>query len=480
MKRFVLFATLALALVAVTALADSRPQMVRGNSGVYTGQAVGMSKALGDTVYLVGNPLNADQGAIENGTFESSSGVPGWYGWTSQDLTFAGEAFWQVSDFRAVNGAYSYWCGTYFEDGTNPGYGNDWIQVVQYSYTVPNPGVPNPVAWSAVVQQDSEPAYDYLFMEWNNGGVWEVLAQYDGNRIYNPAFTWTIEPGQYVGSGGDEIQLRFRFASDGAWSDADGLWETNGACQIDDISVSVDGTEVEFEDFEDQLAQNWPQVILAGVGDYAELYVNLQDEDICRSNVSPQVAFVDDGVVVPGTGGSDGQSWRYGPGGYIVNNTGGLAGPDFYINNLIISPALEWPAGAEAAYIEYEAYRHEELGDFGVWPGMFYQWHVRSVNTGDPADLDDATWENRNFVQYGGPDYIRTREIVSDLLVPGRTHMQLSMRVIEYGYVWGWVGTDGTPGALLRQPVGRGLPVRGPGNRRTRDRLASGQLPGHR
>jgi len=465
MKRFVLFATLALALVAVTALADSRPQMVRGDSGVYTGQSVGMSKALGDTVYLVGNPWNADQGAIHNGRFEDQFGAPQWNGWTSQDLTFSDDTFWNVSTFQAVNGTYSYWCGTYYDGGTNPGYGNDWNQIVQYTHVVANPGAASTVNWTAVVQNDTEPAYDFTYLEWNRGGAWQVLntGGYDGNRTYNPNFTWTVNPADYVGSGGNEIQLRIRFTSDGAWSDEDGLWATNGACQVDDIQVTVNGVLVEDEDFEDGLAQNWPSVIAPSVGDYAQLYINLQDEDPCRTNLSSQVAFIDDGIVVPGTGGSDGQTWRYGPGGYIVNNTGGPAGPDNYINNLIKSPVLEWPAGAEACYVEWETFRHEELGDFAVWPGMFYQWHVRSVNTGDPADLEDAVWVNRNFVQYGGPDYIRSREVVTDLLANGRTHMELGLRVIEYGYNWGWVGTDGTPAPYFDNVAVVAYPFAGPG-----------------
>ncbi|MEZ4387648.1 MAG: hypothetical protein R3D98_08735 [Candidatus Krumholzibacteriia bacterium] len=463
MKRFVLFATLALALVAVTALADTRPQMVRGNFGVHTGGAVDMAKALGDTVYLIGNPQVADQGAIENGTFQDQFGAPNWNGWTHEDLTFSADTFWNVSTFQAINGNYSYWCGTDF-DG-NPGYGNDWNQVVLYTYTVANSGVANSVTWTATVHADSEPSYDFTYLEWNQGGVWNVLntGGYDGNRTYNFNASFTYNPGDYVGAGLNQIQLRIRFTSDGAWSDEDGLWETNGAVQVDDISVTVGGVVVESENFEDQLAQNWPPDLLPGVGDYAQLFVNLQDEDPCRSNFTPQVAFIDDGVIVPGTGGSPGQTWRYGPGGYIVNNTGGPAGPDFYINNIIISPVLEWPAGAEACYFEWETFRHEELGAYGVWPGMFYQWHVRSVNTGNAADLEAATWVNRNFVQYGGPDYLITRETITDLLETGRTHMQASLRVIEYGYVWGWIGTDGTPAPYFDNVKVVAYPFEGPG-----------------
>ncbi|MBD3222876.1 T9SS type A sorting domain-containing protein [bacterium] len=477
MKRFVLFASLALILVAATAMADTRPQMVEGGYGTHTGQAINMSKAAGDTIYLIGDPQNPDQvddggiGPVFNGTFQDQFGNPmllndGMAGsWTSDDLTFSAESYWNVSDFQAVNGSYSYWCGTEFADG-DVGYGNDWNQVVLFSYQVPDNAVSNTVTWSAIIQNDTEPGYDYTYMEWNQDGIWNVLVQMDGNRTFEESHTFTYNPGDYVGSGADEIQLRFRVASDGAWSDEDDLWETNGACQVDDVEVIVDGTQVDFEDFEDQVADNWVPDLLPGVGDYAELYVNLQDEDPCRSNFTPQVGFIDTPDVGPAGFEEEfqaGQTWRYGPGGYIVNNQGGPAGPDFYINNIIISPVLEWPAGAEACEIEFGVFRHEELGAFGTWPGMFYQWHVRSVNTGNPADLEGATWENRNFVQYGGPDYTRQNEAVTDLLANGRTHMQLSLRVIEYGYVWGWVGTDGTPAPYFDNIQVRAYPFAGPG-----------------
>jgi hypothetical protein len=462
MKRFVLFATLALALVAVTAFADTRPQMVRG-SGVHTGQAIQMSKALGDTTYLIGNPaLEGQQGPIANGTFQTAAGAPDWHGWTSQDVTATDDVFWNVSDFQVINGLYSYWCGTYF--GDDPGYGNDWNQIVQFTYQVPNPGDAVTVNWTAIVQNDTEPAYDFTYLEWNRDGNWEILNEggYDDIGIFNANFSWTVSPGELVGGGGDELQLRIRFESDGAWSDEDGLWRTNGACQVDDIQVSVDDVVVETEDFEDQLAQNWPPVAAAALGDYAQLFSNLQDEDPCRSNFTPQAAFIDDGIVVPGTGGTEGQTWRYGPGGYIVNNTGGLAGPDTDMNNLILSPPIAWPDGADAAYLEYSIFRHEELGDQSVWPGMFYQWHVRSVNTGDPADLEDAPWEDRNFIYYGGPDYIRSREPVTDLMANGRTHVQVGLRVLEASSN-GWIGTDGTPAPYFDDIFLVAYPFQGPG-----------------
>jgi hypothetical protein len=473
MKRFVLFVTLSLVLVAGSALADNAPQRMHSVGPVpeVQAQAQGFAKALGDTIYLIGNPRNPDQysdggvGPQVNGTFQDQFGNPGWYGWTHEDETYSAESFWNVSTFQAISGTYSMWCGTTF-DG-DPGYGNAWSQNLVYTYQVANGGVANTVQLIVTVQNDSEPGYDYTYVEYNLGGVWNIwnVGGYDSNRTFNFNDTVTYQPGDYVGSGSNQIQLRIRCSSDGAWSDEDGLWDTNGFAQIDDIQVYVGGALVEDEGFEagPSGTYNWVPVLDPGVGDYAALYLNLQDEDICVSNFTAQVAFVDDGVVVPGTGGSACTTWCYGPGGFIVNNTGGLQGPDYHISNILISPELTWPAGNDGAYITFSVFRHEELGAAGTWPGMFYQWEVRSVNTGNPADLDAAPWNNRNFVQFGGPDYLRQFENVTDLMENGRTHAQLGLRVIEYGYVWGWVGTDGTPAPYFDNVQFVCYPFQGPG-----------------
>jgi len=460
MKRFVLFVALSLALIASGALADVADQvMVRGGYGTQHGQAIGTAKADVDTTYVLGGPDSIE------GKFEDEFGNPQWNGWTSVDLTFSPDTFWNVSDFNVVNGNYSMWCGTTFAGG-DQGYGNSWNQNLVFTYQVPDNSVASTVVWSLIAQIDSEPGYDFTYIEWNEGGVWNQLQVYDGNRTQNPVETFTYQPEDYVGSGGDEIQLRVRFQSDGAWSDEDGLWPTNGAVQIDDISVTVNDVEIDFEDFEegpDNYSGAWIPVLDPGVGDYAALYTNLQDIDPCRTNFSSQVAFIDDGIVVPGTGGTPCITWCYGPGGFIVNNTGGLMGPDFHIHNRIISPAKEFPAGADAAYVVFDVYRHELLGAFGTWPGMFYTWHVRSTVDPTGADIDQQAWRNRNFVQYGGPDYLRQQEVVTDLLEPGRTFVQVGLAVYELGYNWGWVGTDGTPAPYFDNVAFVAYPFAGPG-----------------
>ena len=42
---------------------------------------------------------------------------------------------------------------------------------------------------------------------------------------------------------------------------------------------------------------------VTGVGDFAKIWEGLEDVYPCVTNYSPQVAFIDDGIVVPGTGG---------------------------------------------------------------------------------------------------------------------------------------------------------------------------------
>jgi hypothetical protein len=92
--------------------------------------------------------------------------------------------------------------------------------------------------------------------------------------------------------------------------------------------VTVNGTPYT-ENFEDGLlGPDWVATPNVGVGDFARVWGLLGDSDDCASNYSKLVAFIDDGLVVPGTGGTVGGPGNdYGPpGGYIVNNTGGLLG----------------------------------------------------------------------------------------------------------------------------------------------------------
>ena len=189
--------------------------------------------------------------------------------------------------------------------------------------------MPCQVDIDAVVNHDVEPFYDYCHLSVLTAGGRIDLWTADGiGTGVVLAETHTYQPGDYVGLLGDEVVVQFRVESDGAWSDEDCGHPSAGAMQVDDVVITLSNGSGAAHDFEDGTLGPFAAVGPIGVGDFAQLMNNLQDLDACVSNTTYQVVFIDDGLVVPGTGGSPCINWCYGPNGYIVNTTGGLAGPD--------------------------------------------------------------------------------------------------------------------------------------------------------
>ncbi len=457
MRRRIILASLSLVLILAynTMASEPRYQQTDGDKGMLYGGS-GTAKAARDTTFLLGGP------AAYTGKFEDQFAVPSWHGWTHTDATNLATQRWNVSSFRvpAGGGNLAMWCGQEdYPNACTDGYGNDWNESLVFTYTVANPDVNTTVRLQCIYNFDTEEGFDYFRIQQNRGGIWENIIQHSGLGTASFDQNITYTPDDYVGPAGDVIELRFLGVSDGAWSDEDCLLDTQGLAQVDNIRVTIGG-DVFYEDHEDGDNDYWEQVFPVAVGDFAKIWANLGDADPCVTNLSPQVAFIDDGIVVPGTGGTPCVTWCYGPGGYVVNNTGGLAGgPDDHINNLILSPVLEWPAGNDGAILTFTVYRHEEAVP-GISPGIYYQWHVRSAV--NPADLPYAAWQDRNFVYRGGPDYIRNNFPVTDLLEPGRTVVQIGLRCIEYGWVFGIEGVDGTPAPYFDNVVLRVYPAGGP------------------
>ncbi len=174
-----------------------------------------------------------------------------------------------------------------------------------------------------------------------------------------------------------------------------------------------------------------------GVGDFARVWSQLGDADGCASNPTKMVAFLDDGLVVPGTGGSIGvPGFDYGPpGGFVVNSTGGVAGPGHRLDNCVCSPVMTWPDPALSGLsLAFDVYSHELLIPAET-PGIVYTWSIRSTNGGD---IETAEWRSRGFGYYGGPEFSRSLEILDDLLVPGVTRFQVALGVRELGSAFGY------------------------------------------
>jgi hypothetical protein len=427
-----------------------------GNQSLPAG-VVGTAKADADTVFLLGGP------DAWNGRFENNIGQPMWHDWTSEDFTYDPTMAWNISSERVLNGARSMVCGTLFEfsDGTSDfGYGNGWYKYLVFSHPVPDPQANCTIRLTGTMTYDTEEDYDYVYLQVYTSGGWADLGVWDGERPLRPVtldYSYDLTPVDYQGG---EAKLRWNFTSDIGWSDEDGLYDSDGPCWLDDLGVYMDGTLVDLEDFEDDDPGYWQEELSGGVGDFAALYDNLQDLDPCVDNDTWQVAFIDDGLVVPGTGGSPCITYCYGPGGYVVNSSGGLLGPDSYLENGVKSPYLTWPEGCEALTFEFGVYRHEEMLPSST--GIFYRWFVRSTTSDNPADLELELWETNNSFYMGSPAYRDNPFDVTTYVTPGRKYVQVMLMAHEFGWYWDVTGSDGTPAPYFDNVRVMAIPFNGP------------------
>ncbi|MEN8007600.1 MAG: hypothetical protein ABFS42_11330, partial [Candidatus Krumholzibacteriota bacterium] len=414
------------------------------------------TKALVDTLYIMGGPGSLD------GSFETAGGLPDWQGWTHEDLNTPSGNHWHISTYWAENlgghgpGNFAMNCVDETIPACDPpdtigGYGHNWFDDLEWRHAVADTSQPVTVRLTGFMNYDLTDAdWDFLEFFVQRGEYPDMLATWTGTggAVDTLDFTTVLSPAEYSGPDGDEVRLWWRVWSDGAYDDVDCKTPGpgHGAARIDDIAVFFDDSLITFDDFEPGSPVNWTHAEPLAVGDFTNLRNDLGDIDPCQDNNTYQVNFVDDGVVVPGTGGTPCITWCYDPGGWIVNNTGGLLENDpsgWFIENQVVSPPLPWLPGTDGAELSFDVYVHEQL--FADSPGVFYLWHVRSTASPDPADLELASWTSRNFVFYGDPDYKRHIEPVSDLLVADRQWVQIALGVNEMGWMWNWTGLNGTP-----------------------------------
>jgi len=449
MKRnsFFLSAGLALLLLTGQALAAADPDQLAGYvraDGSYpatlTGRTLQASKADRDTLYLLGGP-DRDDGKFQGDTQPSLPDPEGWLGSVYWDPP---ASHWHIDTFNAelldpVDPNHAMWCGMYFDCGgsPDPGYGNNWDDTLEWYGTVGDPALPTTVDLTARLNHDTEPGYDFLYLEVERATGWEVIQVWDGANksggVFVPidvAETFVVNPADYVGPGGDQIHVRLRFTSDGGWSDEDCQLDTDGAAQVDNIAVATSqgGPSVllTYDDFQPGSQVNWIPGLVDQPCSFAKVWPLLDDIDPCQDNHTPQFAFIDDGVVCPGTGGTHGILWTYGPDGFVVHDPS----PELTLWDEVWSPAIAWPGDPyNGAIFAFDVYRH-----FPELSGQFYHWHVRFSTDGGVSWGD---WQDHNFLYTGGAAYGRHEEDISQFLVPGATHVQLSLGLYVLG-MWGW------------------------------------------
>ncbi len=436
---------------AFSSMAADLPQRVVGHQSVLHGGNAEFNKSGADTIVLIG-PW--DSGAQANGQFQDESGNPAWNLWTHRDATQPSTLHWHVSSYAASNlpgglGNLAAFCGdenfpSCDEMDPMGGYGNNWQDILDFHYVVADAAAGCSMQISGVFNSDTEPGYDFIefsFLTAEGPVVAEVFDGIHQAQAFNYSFNY--EPADYAGINNDEIHFQIFVSSDGGYSDEDCSYWGNGACQVDDLNVQCsNGGYDGFTDFQDGTLGDWNSGASLGSGDFTDLWVGLGDIDPCHNNYSPQVAFIDDGTKVPGVGPSFCQNWCYGPGGYIVNTTGGALQYG-HIYNVLVSPVVAWP-GSEfiGGELDFGVYRHEDLTADS--PGIFYLWEIRSTADEATSPIASQPWRDRNFVYYGGPEYVRPEIEITDLLEPNPTHVQVQLTCFEIP-TWTWTGNDGYP-----------------------------------
>jgi len=495
MRKLVIAGHLALVVcLAMGVQAQEKVYRSMGDPGFSHGAPINaFAKAGGDTLVLIGP---AHESPVVIGTFQDVTGTRGsWHDWTDIDLT-SPENHWAVSPFMADSlggavpgsGNLAAYCGDAYpvcgpKDQGPGGYGDGWKDQLDYVSVIADPDDTTHVHFEADLNYDTEPGYDYLHIGYVSAlDGFIKLGSFDGEQAdSHVSYDFPVGPDDYLGEAGNEVLIRLLVQSDNGWSDIDCLWPSNGAAQVDNISVSGDnGFVADVEDFQGGTLGDWMATPPEPVGSFAKIWVDLEELDSCVSNESPQVAFMDNGIVVPGSGPSYGITWTYGPHGYIVNTTGGLAGPSNHIWSAIESPVIPWPAPDPAPYegagYLFDVYRHETLDTEA--PGIFYTWGIRSTTSSDPQDIRLSSWNDRNFVLYGGPGYIRDGDVnVSDLLVNAPQFVQVQLAVYELGYMWSWTGDDGYPAPYFDNVRLIAYPYAGPAMSYEEIRLAQDNFP---
>lgn len=163
------------------------------------------------------------------------------------DVDEAVTPYWHTDTLNAYAGANSWWCGK--EDASWPGgwgYGNSWnqwIETPELSFAAAK----DSICLDFMHRYDVEQDYDFCFLNisTDDWATSTTLATYnDTLGLHN---TWAAEHINLSAYAGLDVRIRFRFESDGGWSDEDGD-NTQGAWFLDNVIVYDGSKTTYFED----------------------------------------------------------------------------------------------------------------------------------------------------------------------------------------------------------------------------------------
>ncbi len=375
-------------------------------------------------------------------------GSPDPQGWVSVDLTAQLDEFFHVADATDLNGgtfgrlivlegAQSLWCGApastanpFCGWATLPGYGNNWDQFfTSKTFTCDSIRVAFKVIW------DSEPGYDQTTVEYLDDatGTWIGFPVNNGIGYYDDSVPLPVVDSLIASVGIATTQIRFHFTSDGAWSDEDGLWPTDGAVIFDSITVDCYNggviTETHFEDFEGEAPGAkatddgvWMATPAPSFGLFADLYPGtaVLQEDPCVALVGNVWGWFDD----PSSTNYDCHlpDPRPDQGAVPFKNADGL-----YLSNAIWSPRIPYTGSGSKLFYVDKVYRDQTLDNL-----VFYNLNMRSYVTNCAE-----RWERIEHNLWGGQKNWLTRAwSVGHNVAPGAVELQFQILVHDFCLVF--------------------------------------------
>ena len=371
-------------------------------------------------------------------------------GWVTQDITAQVADFVHVDNFAGLAGGSfgllvplagtkSMWIGARPNAAdvnlcgyaVLPGYGNNWQQLLCsdcFNFT----GDANV---SYLASWDSEPGYDFTFVEYDAGcsDAWTQVATINGGQgsygFQSPsvAEAFTV-PAATIGASG---RFRFNFIADGSFSDQDGLWDTDGAFIVDNIVIQNGATTLSNSTFEAEavgahgtINGDWTSCNLPGYGNYAGLLpgISILQQDPCARDISCMWAFF------------NGSTANYSCGGFPAVKAvpyGNALGQ--YLTNEVWSPLIPWTGSGSEALFQFSVYRDLPLDNL-----VIYVWAIRSIVAGCPQ-----AWVSDNTLNYGDDlDWLEQVNPIGSLVDPAATHIQVMMGVWDVcGIFCGTVGS---------------------------------------
>jgi hypothetical protein len=372
-------------------------------------------------------------------------------GWNVVDATSVPGTFWHVDDFVGANvnaddslaalaGSKSLWCGARAGHATcsyavAPGYGNSWNQTWTTKACLPIDGN---LDISFLMAIDTEPGFDAVFLEYNDcsdpppnwGRLEGGLGEWDGRRTITHAGSYAV--------GAGPVQVRFRFRSDGAYSDEDGLFDSHaGAVIVDNLKAEGLATE----DFEGDgvgatSSDDWKADHLPGFGSHFALFSGATQvqQDQCVKNLSCVWAAIQDSRQTYACGGFPQQpavpmGWGWEPQEFIWDE--------------IWSPLLPLLGTGSVLNLQFTVYRDLQLDGL-----VFYEWGVRSIG----IDLCPTPWLSDGFLYYSSSrDWFVSTFPCGRLLDLTDPFLQARLGVVDM--CWAWCGIYGAASCHSHAPL---------------------------